>query len=240
MIGGISGIGAVSGYNAMANFWSAKIQQPQKGQDAAPVYAGHKTQGLEQPVQPVEQVKPVSTNASGNVEFSIPVRHGADPAEMAVRMRMRYVGEEELMRQGEAPLDAAKVNGEQKSPQEIMEEAECQTCEGRKYQDESDDSGVSFQAPGHIAPEVSGSVVRGHEMEHVLRERAQAQQEDREVVRQSVVLHNSICPECGRVYVSGGTTSTTTAAVQEYQTSQNMDKSGEEPMTAALGFDCVA
>ena len=92
---------------------------------------------------------------------------------------------------------------------------ECQTCQERKYQDGSDDPGVSFKAPGHIAPGSSGSVVMAHEQEHVRNEQANARQEGRRVVAQSVRLFTATCPECGRTYVSGGETRTTTAAVPE-------------------------
>ena len=71
-----------------------------------------------------------------------------------------------------------------------------------------------------IAPEAAASAVRSHEQEHVSREQSKAQQEGREVVSQSVTIHTAICPECGRVYVSGGTTRTTTRqekAAQMYQ-----------------------
>ena len=54
-------------------------------------------------------------------------------------------------------------------------------------------------------------------MEHVYREQAKAQREDREVVSQSVTYHTAICPECGKAYVSGGTTRTVTAAKSEPQ-----------------------
>ncbi len=100
---------------------------------------------------------------------------------------------------------------ETKSAQEVMEEAECQTCENRKYQDGSDDPGVSFKTPTNIKPEAAASAVRGHEMEHVVRERAEAAREGKEVVSQSVTMQTGICPECGDVYISGGTTTTTTA-----------------------------
>jgi hypothetical protein len=90
---------------------------------------------------------------------------------------------------------------------------ECQTCKSRKYQDGSNDPGVSFKTPGHIDPGSSSSVVRGHEQEHVSNERAKALSEDRKVVAQSVTLFTSTCPECGRVYVSGGVTRTVTASV---------------------------
>ena len=45
-----------------------------------------------------------------------------------------------------------------------------------------------------------------------MRERAEAEREGRKVVEQSVSYHTAICPECGRIYISGGTTRTVTAA----------------------------
>jgi hypothetical protein len=92
---------------------------------------------------------------------------------------------------------------------------ECQTCKSRKYQDGSNDPGVSFKTPGHIDPGSSHSVVRGHEQEHVSNERAKALSEDRKIVSQSVTLFTSVCPECGRVYVSGGVTRTVTASTEK-------------------------
>ena len=71
--------------------------------------------------------------------------------------------------------------------------------------------GVSFQTPTRVAPEQVASAVRGHEQEHVVREQAKARREDRRVVSQSVTLHSDICPECGKAYISGGTTRTVTA-----------------------------
>ncbi len=84
--------------------------------------------------------------------------------------------------------------------------------EERKYQDGSNDAGVSFKTPTKIDPSQVASAVRGHEMEHVYREQAKAQREGRKVVSQTVTLHNAICPECGKVYISGGTTRTSTMA----------------------------
>ena|GEM_PF-1431919 len=89
---------------------------------------------------------------------------------------------------------------------------ECQTCKSRRYQDQSNDSGVSYQTPTKISPEKAASAVRAHENEHVTREQAKAKQKGREVVSQSVVLKTAICPECGKVYISGGTTTTVTRA----------------------------
>ena len=92
---------------------------------------------------------------------------------------------------------------------------ECQTCKNRRYQDGSNDPGVSFKTPGKIDPSVAQSRVRGHEYEHVFRERSKAVREGREVISQSVTLQTGICPECGRTYVSGGTTRTVTRKSQE-------------------------
>ncbi|HWQ60973.1 MAG TPA: hypothetical protein VN521_01605 [Negativicutes bacterium] len=99
---------------------------------------------------------------------------------------------------------------------------ECQTCKQRRYQDGSNDPGVSFKAPGYISPESSAAVVSAHEQEHVSREQASASSEGRKVVAQSVRLFTAVCPECGRVYVSGGETRTTTVADNSRQeTPQN-------------------
>ena len=92
---------------------------------------------------------------------------------------------------------------------------ECQTCKNRAYQDQSDDPGVSMQTPTKISPEKAGAAVKAHENEHVTREQAKAKRENREVVSQSVILKTAICPECGKVYISGGTTTTVTRAVNE-------------------------
>ena len=86
----------------------------------------------------------------------------------------------------------------------------CHTCANRKYQDGSEDSGVSFQTPTKVNPEAAAAKVRTHEQEHVGRNQAKAEREGSEVVAQSVVLHTAVCPECGRVYISGGTTRTVT------------------------------
>ncbi|MCH5185236.1 MAG: hypothetical protein J1F64_03835, partial [Oscillospiraceae bacterium] len=95
----------------------------------------------------------------------------------------------------------------------------CQTCKNRKYQDGSDDPGVSFKTAQGVAPEEAASAVRGHEAEHVRRESAKAQREGAKVVSQNVRIYTSICPECGKPYVSGGLTTTVTAkaAGNEYK-----------------------
>ena len=127
------------------------------------------------------------------------------------------------------------ITDEAKSAREVMEEAECQTCKERKYQDGSDDPGVSFKTPTNIAPEQAASAVRGHENEHVVREQAKAQREDRKVVSQSVTYHTSICPECGKVYVSGGSTRTVTKADNSQQADeQNQNEDQRNPRIATF------
>lgn len=106
--------------------------------------------------------------------------------------------------------DAPKIAG-MGNTEKTQEETECKTCKERKYQDGSNDPGVSFKTPGHIDPGQSASVVRGHEMEHVVNERVKAKSEGRRVISQSVTMQTGICPECGRVYTAGGVTRTTTA-----------------------------
>ena len=85
----------------------------------------------------------------------------------------------------------------------------CQTCKNRKYQDESDDPGVSFKSAAKAQGDVSAAV-RGHEQEHVTRDRDKAEREGREVVSQSVRIKTAVCPECGKNYVAGGETTTVT------------------------------
>lgn len=133
---------------------------------------------------------------------------GFDPAEMAVRMRIQYAKPSEQAENGSRIAGTGDVK-------KTEDNTRCETCEKRKYQDGSDDPSVSFQTPTRINPDAAASAVRGHEMEHVFHEQAKAEREDRKVVSQSVTLHTGICPECGRVYVSGGTTRTVTKADNE-------------------------
>lgn len=94
-----------------------------------------------------------------------------------------------------------KKTGRESSP------AECETCKNRKYQDGSDEN-VSYKAAAHISPDAAASRVRSHEQEHVSNAYKKAAQNNGKVVACNVALRTSVCPECGRTYVSGGTTST--------------------------------
>ena len=260
-IGAIGSYGSTSGYYSIyqnRNAWQNRNVNPQSMEPVSPISRAQTAPVP--PVGQVPAVhrgaaQAVPEEQEGKFQFPT-MREGADPAEMAVRARIQYLdGEvEDLERElvgwnqskglekllngggaGDDPKVRDALEAEQedaKTPQEVMEEAECQTCKNRKYQDGSDDPGVSFKTATNVAPEQAAAAVRGHEQEHVVREQAKAQREDRKVVSQSVTIHTDICPECGDVYVSGGTTRTTTKAnpVEEPQRASNEKKSGFEAL----------
>lgn len=149
-------------------------------------------------------------------------------------------GQEEKDAEDETALDGKTAQGAE-SAQEALEAGECETCESRKYQDGSDDMGVSFQTPTDIKPEQAASAVRGHEMEHVYREQAKASREGRKVVSQNVTMHTEICPECGKSYVSGGTTRTVTKAdTDNAAQQQDLARQNEERQKTRTPFSAVA
>lgn len=204
-------IGSVSGFS----YYSPALLNTNKVQSAPAAQSERATL----PVQPVPATREVLSNGDKFSVESLLMQHENDPAGMAVRMRMQFPG--------------AQENSEIKSAQEVMEETECQTCEERKYKDGSDDPGVSFKTATHISPEQAAGAVRSHEMEHVTRNRAKAEREDREIVSQSVMIHTDICPECGRVYTSGGTTRTVTRG-------SNDDTAQQDPQQQRPSFSAVA
>lgn len=85
--------------------------------------------------------------------------------------------------------------------------ADCKTCENRKYKDGSDEN-VSFKSATHISPESAGARVRAHENEHVNNAYKKAARDNGKVLSATVSIHTAVCPECGRSYISGGTTNT--------------------------------
>jgi hypothetical protein len=109
-------------------------------------------------------------------------------------------------KEDEKELFGLKRDGFEKDPPDCQ----CETCRKRRYQDDSDDSAVSFQMPTTMSPEAAKARVRGHEMEHVRRESAKAKAEGKKVVSQTVQIKTDTCEECGRIYVSGGLTRTVT------------------------------
>ena len=84
----------------------------------------------------------------------------------------------------------------QKGAVDKSKTTECQTCKNRKYVDGSNEANVSFKNAAHISPEAASSAVRAHATQNG------------EVVSASVRVQTSVCPECGRSYISGGVTDT--------------------------------
>ncbi len=208
MINGISNTG-VSNYAS----WAAVSNARNNLQNTVAPAVIPKAQP-ETPVQPVQGVTKAPQVALDKTDLLR--RFDTDPTAMAVRSRIRYADEpkETALNKASQPV---RKDQESKSARDVAEDSECETCKSRKYQDGSDDPGVSFKNAAHVAPEQASTAIRGHENEHVTREQAKAAQEDRKVVAQSVTYYNAICPECGRIYMSGGTTRTVTAAADQPQ-----------------------
>ena len=213
MLNGISAMSPWSSYGVYGASYAGRVAQAQ-GPDRAQsvqrpsaVWTARRAAQPGAPVQPVTPVRAVNGDERKPGQFSLNIREGADPVEMAVRMRIKYMGGDPAQQgaaqaagadKAQAPgLKKAGAQGadpasKAKSAQEVMEEGECQTCKERKYQDGSDDSSVSYQSPTHIDADYAPAAVRGHELEHVAHEQAKAQKEDRKVVSQTVTLHTDI------------------------------------------------
>jgi hypothetical protein len=120
---------------------------------------------------------------------------------------------------------------------ELNGKTECKTCAERKYQDVSDDSGVSFQTPTHVSAEQSATAVMGHEREHEVREGAKASVTGREVISSNVRVFMEQCPECKKMYAAGGETRTTTKAKRKIAEQNAVDafKASMNPITDTKG-----
>ncbi len=116
---------------------------------------------------------------------------------------------------------------------------ECQTCKERKYQDGSNEN-VSFKSAAHISPEAAGAAVRAHEGEHVSNAYTKAEQNNGKVINASVSIHTSVCPECGRTYVSGGTTNTMIQYNNEENPYQKNKKALDASYLIGANIDYVA
>lgn len=129
-----------------------------------------------------------------------PTSHTAQSSD--TNLKNNPIGETENDQNSINP-DEVKKAGRRSSPED------CKTCKERKYQDGSDEGNVSFKTASHISPEAAASRVRAHEGEHVSNAYKKAAKDNGKVLNASVSIHTSICPECGRTYVSGGVTNTT-------------------------------
>lgn len=113
---------------------------------------------------------------------------------------------------------------------------ECQTCKNRKYKDGSDEM-VSFKTPQHVSPDSAASAVRAHEQEHVSNAYKKAATDNGKVISASVSIHTAVCPECGRTYVSGGTTHTQIKYYNEDNPYQQDLKSADRAKYTGMNLD---
>lgn len=109
---------------------------------------------------------------------------------------------------------------------------ECQTCKNRKYVDGSDEM-VSFKSPTKINPSSVGASVMSHEREHVANAYNKAEQDNGKVLQASIALKTAICPECGKSYVAGGTTTTKIAYPKDNPYGANMKSAQRDALVGA-------
>ena len=112
-------------------------------------------------------------------------------------------------------------------------------AKNRKYVDGSNEN-VSYKSAAHIAPGAAGNAVRAHEGEHVSNAYTKASQNNGKVISASVSIHTSVCPECGRTYVSGGTTNTMIKYPNESNPYQQERKSQDALRFTGNNIDYVA
>ncbi len=156
-------------------------------------------------------------------------------------------GEKAVIAGSEQPGGNARIPGNQQVSDSERDERkkkmgiedpaeECRTCKNRKYKDGSDEM-VSFKTPQHVSPESAASAVRAHEQEHVSNAYKEAATENGKVVSASVSIHTAVCPECGRTYVSGGTTHTQIKYYNEDNPYQQDLKSADRAKYAGMNLD---
>ena len=161
------------------------------GASADPVQAG-RTAGTIDPVQAGITAGKAGQVPAGKIAAPVPTAQPISPYAVTNEQEAR-----------EAGLSEGQIRGLKKAGQ-----IECATCAGRMYQDGSDEN-VSFKSAAHVSPTAAGAAVRAHEGEHVSNAYKKAAMNNGKVVHAGVSIHMAICRECGRSYVSGGTTHTT-------------------------------
>ncbi len=123
-----------------------------------------------------------------------------------------------------------------KTPGKASSPAECETCSSRKYQDGSDEN-VSYKAPTHISPQAAGAAVRAHEGEHVSNAYTKAAENNGQVLSANVAIKMATCPECGRSYVAGGTTTTQIKYRNESNPYQQNKKAADAAGLVGMNLD---
>lgn len=150
--------------------------------------------------------------------------------------KLRLLGQEDAEKTPaeKADPDEHKKAGRKSSP------ADCETCKSRKYKDGSDEANVSFKAASHISPQAAGTAVRAHENEHVSNAYKKAAKDNGEVLSATVSIHTAICPECGRSYISGGTTNTMIKYKNEDNPYQKELKAADATRLRGAHLDLIA
>lgn len=112
-----------------------------------------------------------------------------------------------LQKNTDANTAFGKTSGIDNPLAKVTGKEECQSCKNRKYVDGSDEM-VSFKSPAKIDANSSYARVSAHEQEHVNNAYNKAEKEGGKVLQASVAIKRAICPECGKSYIAGGTTTT--------------------------------
>lgn len=151
-----------------------------------------------------------------------------------------YLSEAQKTYDGSAihnPADTA----DDSSAEKVQKSApgECETCKNRKYQDGSNEN-VSFKSAAHVSPNAAAAAVRAHEGEHVSNAYSKAAANNGKVVSATVSIHTATCPECGRTYVSGGTTNTMIKYPNASNPYQQSRKSQDSLRLTGANIDYVA
>lgn len=147
---------------------------------------------------------------SNNYSTNVPKPYMTPFEEKKEEEKKERMGIEDPVKKMQEEANPVKKEEEEKNPQTKAEKratGECETCKNRKYQDGSDEM-VSFKAAAHVSPQTAASAVMAHEQEHVANAYQKAGKAGGKVVQASVRIKTDVCPECGRVYVSGGETTT--------------------------------
>lgn len=134
--------------------------------------------------------------------------------------------------------DPLKEDYEERKKDKNSPDYECETCKNRKYKDGSNEM-VSFKSAQHIPQAAVSTRVRAHEQEHVSNAFKKAEQNNGKVVQASVQIHTAVCPECGRTYVSGGTTTTQIKYYNEENPYQQDLKTQDASKYAGMNVDTV-
>ncbi len=127
---------------------------------------------------------------------------------------------------GTVQASAAHTHGIDEKTAKRMGLVECTACKTRTYCCGSNDPGISFSTPTQIDPGQAASAVMSHEQEHLSEHYSQAREKGMKVVSQGITITTAVCPECGKVYVSGGEARTVAVAAGSHAPEPTPDGNG--------------